>query len=137
MGPIEVKGEVYQSAMPPSAHYTDEQLSGVFTYIRNAWGNSASAVTPAQVKAVRDEGGTGMLMASDLERPKPPAEKALSSSDAAGSASAATATTSTATPAKSYEPIEFETSGTMTWPLIAGFIVLLISLLGVFLGKRK
>ena len=35
----------------------DDDLAAVLTYIRQNWGNKASAVTPEQVKAVRDEVG--------------------------------------------------------------------------------
>ncbi len=33
---------------------TDAQLAGAITYVRGAWGNKASAVTPGQVMAVRN-----------------------------------------------------------------------------------
>jgi mono/diheme cytochrome c family protein len=35
----------------------DDDLAAVLTYIRQSWGNQASAVTPEQVKAVRTEVG--------------------------------------------------------------------------------
>jgi mono/diheme cytochrome c family protein len=35
----------------------DDDLAAVLTYIRQSWGNKASAVTPEQVKAVRTEVG--------------------------------------------------------------------------------
>jgi hypothetical protein len=38
----------------------------VLTYIRNSFGNSAPAVTPAQVKALRGEVGKPMLTEADL-----------------------------------------------------------------------
>jgi mono/diheme cytochrome c family protein len=31
----------------------DDDLAAVLTYIRQSWGNKASAITPEQVKAVR------------------------------------------------------------------------------------
>ena len=36
-----------------SAKLSDQQIADVTTYIRNSWGNAASAVTPAQVAAAR------------------------------------------------------------------------------------
>jgi len=53
-GPIKVKGETWTLAMPAmGAALPDDQLAGVLSYMRNSWGNKASKVTPADVKAVR------------------------------------------------------------------------------------
>jgi mono/diheme cytochrome c family protein len=51
--PIEVNGEEYSNPMPPMPHLTDQEIADVLTYIRNSFGNKASAVTPAEVKALR------------------------------------------------------------------------------------
>ena len=51
--PIEVEGETYNNIMPSLAQLTDEQIADVLTYVRNSFGNKASAVTPAFVKAER------------------------------------------------------------------------------------
>ena len=41
--------------MPPQRkQLSDEEISALLTYIRNAWGNEASAVSPALVKDVRE-----------------------------------------------------------------------------------
>ena len=41
-------------SMPPyAAKWSDQEVADVATYIRNAWGNAAPAVTAAQVKAAR------------------------------------------------------------------------------------
>lgn len=54
-GPIEVEGETYSGAMPAFATvFNDEKLSAVLTYVRHAWGNEASAITPAEVAATRE-----------------------------------------------------------------------------------
>lgn len=53
--PIEVKGETYNNVMPAFAQLTDEQIADVLTYVRNSFGNKASAVSPALVKAERDK----------------------------------------------------------------------------------
>jgi mono/diheme cytochrome c family protein len=45
---------------------TDEQIAAVLTYVRNSFGNSAPAVMPAQVKALRGEVGKPMLTEADL-----------------------------------------------------------------------
>ena len=63
-GPITVKGTQYGTLPgtdymlppPPGAppgSMSDQKIADVLTFIRNSWGNSASAVTPAEVAAVR------------------------------------------------------------------------------------
>ena len=55
-GPITVKGQSFNNAMPPWKDLLkDEDIAAALTYVRSnkGWGNSASAVTPDQVKAVR------------------------------------------------------------------------------------
>jgi mono/diheme cytochrome c family protein len=61
-GRIEVKGETWGTSgvsmpafgtSPPLDN--DENLAAVLSYIRNAWGNSAPAITPEQVQAIRAE----------------------------------------------------------------------------------
>ncbi len=57
-GPITIKGEQWNLAMPAmGAALSDEDLAAVLSYMRASWGNKTSEVTPAQVKAVRDEVG--------------------------------------------------------------------------------
>lgn len=56
-GPITVKGQPYNNVMLPwRQQLDDESVAAVVTYIRanKDWGHSASAVTPDQVKAIRD-----------------------------------------------------------------------------------
>jgi len=57
MGEIEVNGVKYNNVMAPPGippgSLTDEQIANVLTYIRNDWGNSASAVSPDEVATVR------------------------------------------------------------------------------------
>jgi mono/diheme cytochrome c family protein len=53
-GPIKVKGETWTLAMPAmGAALPDDDLAAVLTYMRNAWGNKASEITPEMVKATR------------------------------------------------------------------------------------
>jgi mono/diheme cytochrome c family protein len=49
----EIDGETYSNPMAPHKELTDQQIADVLTYIRNSWTNKASAVSPAEVKAVR------------------------------------------------------------------------------------
>ncbi len=51
--PIIIEGEEYSNAMPPLNYLSDQQIADVLTYVRNNFGNKASAISPAQVKAVR------------------------------------------------------------------------------------
>ena len=52
-GPID--GKSYAMVMTGlGTNMTDEALAGVLTYIRNSFGNKATAVTAAEVKAVRE-----------------------------------------------------------------------------------
>lgn len=54
-GPIQVKGETYNGAMPPWKQLKDEQIAMILTYIRNEWGNSAPPILAEQVAKVREE----------------------------------------------------------------------------------
>jgi len=50
---VEIEGEYYQNTMAPHDFLTDEQIADVTTFVRNSFGNKASVVVPADVKAVR------------------------------------------------------------------------------------
>jgi mono/diheme cytochrome c family protein len=51
--PIEVDGEEYNNVMASHAFLKDEDVADVLNYVRNNFGNKASGVVPAEVKAVR------------------------------------------------------------------------------------
>jgi mono/diheme cytochrome c family protein len=76
MGEIFVKGVKYNNVMAPPGippgSLTDEQIADVLTYIRNEWGNSASAVSPSEVASVRstvqDRAPMQMWTAAELEK---------------------------------------------------------------------
>lgn len=72
-GPITVKGVEYNvpGGMFPLAYQNDEQISAVLTFIRNSFGNSAPAVTPEEVAALRGEVGKPQLTVADLIAPEP------------------------------------------------------------------
>ena len=53
-GPMLVEGHGYNSAMPPQLLFDDDKLALILTYVRNSFGNTGSAVTAAEVKALRD-----------------------------------------------------------------------------------
>jgi len=52
-GEVEVKGLKYNNVMAPWASLSDAQIAAILTYERSSWGNAASAVTAAEVAAVR------------------------------------------------------------------------------------
>jgi mono/diheme cytochrome c family protein len=70
-GPITVAGKEYNFAvgMAAMSYQTDEQIAAVLTYIRNNFGNKASAVKPEQVAALRSEVGKPPLTVADLIQP--------------------------------------------------------------------
>ena len=70
-GPVTVKGAEYNGLMPAygtGIEMTDEEVAAVLTYVRQSWGNSASAVTAQQVAAERaaPRSATGPTTAEEL-----------------------------------------------------------------------
>ena len=56
LGPIEVNGKKYSGQVPMTPFgglLKDKEVAAVLTYVRNSFGNKASAITPEKVKAVR------------------------------------------------------------------------------------
>lgn len=53
-GEIVVKGNTYRGAMPAFGTLTDEEIAAVLSYIRSDWGNQASPIDAAAVKAQRE-----------------------------------------------------------------------------------
>ena len=71
-GPITVNGKVYDNfpaGMAPLAFQDDNTVAAVLTYVRNSFGNKASAVSPEQVKMLRSEVGKPPLTEADLAKP--------------------------------------------------------------------
>lgn len=55
-GPLTVKGAQYNGVMPAygtGIEMSDEEVAAVLTYVRQSWGNTASAVTAEDVAKVR------------------------------------------------------------------------------------
>ena len=67
-GRIEVQGRFYDQQMPPAPIKDDTDIAAVMTYVRQAWGNDAPAVTPDLVESVRQatSGRTGPLGPADI-----------------------------------------------------------------------
>ena len=75
MGPIDVNGTKYPGQVPMTAFkgLSDHEVAGVVTYVRNAFGNQGSAVTPAQVAAERQatKDFQGFLVPAELQKQFP------------------------------------------------------------------
>lgn len=73
-GPITLNGQPFTTPapiMPPQgAALNDEHIASVLTYVRNAFGNQASVVTPDQVKTIREaeKARTAMWTQAELEK---------------------------------------------------------------------
>jgi mono/diheme cytochrome c family protein len=69
-GPITVKGMQFGTAVMQAWDKTlsDAKIADVITYIRQEWGNKASAVSAAQIAALRKElaGHPGSFVEADL-----------------------------------------------------------------------
>jgi mono/diheme cytochrome c family protein len=56
LGPVEVSGKQYPGQVPMTPFaglLNDKEVAAVLTYVRNSFGNKASAITPEKVKEVR------------------------------------------------------------------------------------
>jgi quinoprotein glucose dehydrogenase len=128
-GPITVKGVEYNfpAGMAAMAYQTDDQIAAVLTYIRTAFGNSASAVAPAEVAALRGEVGKPPVTTADLTPP-------IVASPKQPTAPPETAVTETKPQSDKYAELPRETSFSK-WTVIA--IGLLIALALVLIFKRK
>lgn len=51
---VEIDGEYYSNSMASHKHLTNQQIADVLTYVRTSFGNNASAVSAAEVEAVRN-----------------------------------------------------------------------------------
>lgn len=51
---MEIKGEIYNSIMPPQAQLTDKQIADVLTFIRGSFGNNSGEILPEQVKKLKN-----------------------------------------------------------------------------------
>lgn len=72
-GPIEVKGQPWNSMMPPHGPTLDDrQIAAVLSYVRSAWGNRSSEVAIETVTEMRAEfDGHAPWTAAELEKVVP------------------------------------------------------------------
>jgi mono/diheme cytochrome c family protein len=52
---IEINGDSYDNIMPANDYLTDQQIADVLTFVRNSFGNKASAIKAAEVKTLRGQ----------------------------------------------------------------------------------
>lgn len=50
---VEIEGNTYSNTMPSLSILKDQEIADVLTYVRNSFGNKASAVTATDVKKAR------------------------------------------------------------------------------------
>jgi mono/diheme cytochrome c family protein len=51
---VDINGDTYTNTMPPvGANFKNEEIADVLTYVRNSFGNKASAISADQVKALK------------------------------------------------------------------------------------
>jgi len=75
-GPMEVNGNKYPGQVPMTPFkgmLNDDELAALLTYVRNAFGNKASPISPAKVKAVREatKDKTGFYYPAELLKQHP------------------------------------------------------------------
>ncbi|HVU34776.1 MAG TPA: cytochrome c [Opitutaceae bacterium] len=77
-GPITVKGNQFNSAMPAFGqvagggfNWSDDKIAAVLTYVRQAWGNKAPPITAAKVTEIHNQlGDHKPWLPADLEKIK-------------------------------------------------------------------
>ena len=52
-GPVEIKGEEYNSIMPPQNNLDDQQIADLLTFLRKSFGNSADPISAEEVASLR------------------------------------------------------------------------------------
>ncbi len=77
-GPITINGKPFATPaplMPPQGSaLSDTQIADVLTFVRDTFGNKASAVTPDEVKAIREAEKARAAMWTEAELQKIPVE---------------------------------------------------------------
>ena len=74
-GPLVTQGNAFNGAMPGHRTFLDDQqIADVLSYVRSAWSNKASDITPAAVASQR-------AATNDRDKPWSPAELKLDADD--------------------------------------------------------
>lgn len=53
---VEIEGDHFSNPMPPFNKLSDKDIASVLTYVRSSFGNHATSISAADVKAVRTSG---------------------------------------------------------------------------------
>ena len=86
-GPIKVGGQSWNLEMPPlGAALSDEQISGVLTFIRREWEHNGSPIAPATVAKIRQENSARTKSWTEEELKEFMAPKTSASSAPSGAA---------------------------------------------------
>ena len=86
-GPIKVGGQSWNLEMPPlGAALSDEQISGVLTFIRREWEHNGSPIAPATVAKIRQENSARTKSWTEEELKEFMAPKTSASSATSGAA---------------------------------------------------
>lgn len=56
---VEINGDTYSNVMASHDFLKDQEIADVLTYVRNSFGNKATAITATQVKVVRAKKAKG------------------------------------------------------------------------------
>ena len=69
-GQIQRNGKTYNGVMSSWKQLSDQEIADALSYVRSSWGNSAGAVTPDEVKSVRDKttGRAGAYEEAELQQ---------------------------------------------------------------------
>ena len=57
IGPVTVNHKHFNSAMPPQAQLSDQQVADVLTFVLNSWGNPGGHLTAAEAHQLREHKG--------------------------------------------------------------------------------
>lgn len=81
-GPLEVSGVKYSGQVPMTPFggmLKDDEVAAVITYVRNSFGNKASAISPARVKQIRSDtkAKTGFYSPEELLKQHPLEDRPL------------------------------------------------------------
>jgi hypothetical protein len=96
-GPVTVKGQTFNSMMPPPPGLDDEKIAAVLTFVRSNFGNKASKVEKDQVAKIRADlsGRTKPWAADELKALMKPGEGGAAPAGAAAPGAGTTAGTTT------------------------------------------
>jgi len=68
-GPVTVRGQVYNSVMPPQGPLLkDQEIADVLSYVRSSWGHTSGPVAPADVARLRAENRTTFWTWAELTK---------------------------------------------------------------------